>query len=143
MSKFVHFEKTATSAAARMQHEYRQRPSTRVVLAIAVVVAAAILSLPTKADPVQSAPSFQSERLQIEASVRSLLGIARKGMPFTNPRGAKRIPIMVRGEQVGGLWEDVEFRTLQPGNFWLSGGGQHIELLLNDRVVGVIRINHD
>jgi hypothetical protein len=123
--------------------ERRRRIPALAILAVLTFIVAAVVGISANADPLQPAATIQSERLRVETAVRALLAVARKGQPFTTPRGVKRTPIIATNEQVGTLWEDVAIASLQPGNFWQGGRGLRVELLHDDRVVGMIHIDED
>ena len=80
----------------------------------------------------------QTMRLQVEISARRLLATARKGRPFTTPRGVKRIPIEINGETYGTLWEDTDLGSVGLGAHWESQGGMRVELVRDGRVIGMM-----
>jgi hypothetical protein len=121
--------------------ERRRHIPALEVLALLTFIVAAVVGISANADPLPPTPTVQSERVRVETSVRAVLSMAQKGTPFTTPRGVKRTPIIAANEQVGTLWEDVDLKALQPGNFWQGGSGMRVELVLGDRVVGMIRID--
>ncbi|WP_322517568.1 hypothetical protein SR870_08630 [Rhodopseudomonas palustris] len=123
--------------------ERRRRIPKLEIVAVLTFIAAAVVGISANADPLPPTPTIQSERMGVESAVRALLTVAQKGPPFTTPRGVKRTPIVAANEQVGTLWEDVTLKSLQPGNFWQGGRGIRVELLHEDRVVGVIHIDED
>ncbi|ODT12493.1 MAG: hypothetical protein ABS35_40030 [Kaistia sp. SCN 65-12] len=83
------------------------------------------------------------ERQHVEAAATSMLSRARLGHSTTNARGRRRVPIVIGDEQVGNLWEDVDLKVLLPGNFWDAGSGKRVELLLQGRVVGIMRLHNE
>lgn len=123
--------------------ERRRRIPALETLAVLTFIVAAVVGISANADPLPPAATIQSERLRVESAVRALLTGARKGPPFTTPRGVKRTPIIAANEQVGTIWEDVAIESLQPGNFWQGGHGLRVELLHDDRVVGIVHIDED
>jgi hypothetical protein len=84
----------------------------------------------------------QATRERVETSARRLLATARKGRPFTTPRGVKRIPIEINGETYGTLWEDADLASLAFGAHWESQGGMRVELVRDGRVIGMMWVEN-
>lgn len=80
---------------------------------------------------------------EITDRVRRLLATASRGRSWTTGRGVKRWSLMIAGDRQGTLWEDVDPRTLQPGDFWEAGSGIRVEMIHNGRVVGMMWLDHD
>lgn len=74
---------------------------------------------------------------------RRLLATATRGRSWMTGRGVRRWPLMIAGEQQGTLWEDVDPRSLRPGDFWEAGPGIRVELIHDGRVVGMMWLDHD
>lgn len=90
----------------------------------------------------QTTQYSQATREDVEVSARRLLASARKGRPFTTPRGVRRFPLEVNGEACGTLWEDVDLGTVGLGAHWESQSGMRIELVRDGRVVGMMWLEH-
>jgi len=75
---------------------------------------------------------------KVEAAAKAVLAKAKKGTPWSSPRGVTHTPILMDSEIVGQLWEDADLTKLQIGSFWAGGFGQKVELVSGKRVVGML-----
>jgi hypothetical protein len=78
------------------------------------------------------------DRGKVDAVVKETLSKATKGQNWTTPAGTKRTPIMLDNQVVGQLWEDADLKTLTIGAFWAGPWGVNVELVRDDKVVGMI-----
>lgn len=78
------------------------------------------------------------DRDKVEADTRDALAKVKKGDAWTDPRGVKHIPLLLDGDIVGNLWEDVPLSDLKVGSYWAAAWGSKVELVHQDRVVGML-----
>jgi hypothetical protein len=78
------------------------------------------------------------DRDKVEKDAKALLAKATKDETWTSPRGVKHIPLVVDSNVVGNLWEDVDLKSLEIGAYWAARSGTRVELVHNDKVVGMI-----
>jgi hypothetical protein len=77
-------------------------------------------------------------REDVESAVAALLAKAQKGEAWTGRRGMRHIPLTVDGEIVGHLWDDRDVSTLTVGPYWAGRFGTQVELVAEERVVGIL-----
>ncbi len=75
---------------------------------------------------------------KIKADAKALLEKATKGEAWRSHCGVLHIPLIVEGNIVGELWEDVEIKDLDIGTYWYGKWGIKVQLIKNGRVVGFI-----
>ncbi|MFA4668982.1 hypothetical protein QDY65_00290 [Pyrococcus kukulkanii] len=79
-------------------------------------------------------PSYK----EIKEKAKALLEKATKGPAWHCRYGTFHVPLLVDGEIVGELWEDVEPRELEVGAYWHGKWGTKVQLVKNGRVVGLL-----
>jgi hypothetical protein len=75
---------------------------------------------------------------KVDAAAWQVLSKAAKGEIWTTPGGAKLTPLLVNGQIVGQLWEDLDPKTLTTGSFWAGPWGVNVQLVKDGKVVGMI-----
>ncbi len=80
-------------------------------------------------------------RDEIEAAVKDKLAHATKAAAGRNPGSDAHIPILVDNRIVGRLWQDADLAKVKIGSHWAGPGGEHVQLVKGDQVVGMIRVN--
>lgn len=58
------------------------------------------------------------DRNKVDAALKKLLTSATKGDGWKDPQRTKHIPVLVDGDVVGNLWDDVKFSDLIPPSHW-------------------------
>jgi hypothetical protein len=81
---------------------------------------------------------IEVDRGKVDAAVKETLSKATKGKIWTTPAGVKHTPILVDDQIVGQLWEDSDPKTLIIGAFWAGPWGVNVELVKDDKVVGMV-----
>ncbi len=76
------------------------------------------------------------ERIKSEA--KSILERAERGDAWQGKWGSVHIPIVVNGQIVGEVWEDVDLKELEIGAYSLGKWGRKVQLVKNGRVVGFV-----
>jgi hypothetical protein len=79
-------------------------------------------------------PSYE----EIQKKVSDLLSKATRGTPWHGKWGSTHIPIVVDGQIVGEIWEDVDLKELKPAAYWLGKWGYKVELVKDGRVIGFL-----
>ncbi len=75
---------------------------------------------------------------KVRADAKALLEKATKGDAWKSPCGTLHIPLVVEGNIVGELWEDIELKDLDIGAYWYGKWGIKVQLVKDGRVVGFI-----
>ena len=78
------------------------------------------------------------DRGKVDAAVKETLSKATKGELWTTPAGIKHTPLMIENQVVGQLWEDADPKTLIMGAFWAGPWGVNVELVKDEKVVGML-----
>jgi hypothetical protein len=78
------------------------------------------------------------DRGKVDAAVKETLNKATKGQLWTTPAGTKHTPLLIDNQVVGQLWEDADPKTLIMGAFWAAPWGASVELVKDEKVVGML-----
>jgi len=76
------------------------------------------------------------ERIKSEA--KELLSKVAKGNSWRCGCGTLHIPLVVNGQIVGELWQDVDLGSIDIGSYWYSRKGRKVQLVSNKQVVGFL-----
>ncbi len=74
----------------------------------------------------------------IKSEAKDILEKAEKGAAWQGKWGSVHMPIVVNGQIVGELWEDVDLKELEVGAYWLGKWGRKVQLVKDGRVAGFI-----
>lgn len=82
----------------------------------------------------------QLPKAEVEKRVAEILPTLAKGDMWTN-RGVNHRTLLSKGNVVGHLWEDVDVKSLKAGTARSSRHGTRVELLSEEKSVGVLWLN--
>jgi len=77
-------------------------------------------------------------RDKVQKDAASILAKASKGDAWRSGLGVTHYPILLGGEIVGNLWENVDLDKLEVGAYWSGPFGIKAELVYDKKVVGVL-----
>ncbi len=80
----------------------------------------------------------EPEYAEVEARVEELLAQAKKDVAWRDPRGVLHLPLVIDGEIIGELREDLDPKTLRAGAYWRGPWGMKVQLVKDGRVVGFV-----
>jgi len=118
-----------------------------------IMLVAAVLSIPSGAILAQGTPPWgwrygpraygyssgaEVDRGKVDTAVKETLDKATKGQLWTTPAGTKHTPLLIDNQVVGQLWEDNDPKTLIMGAFWAGPWGVNVELVKDEKVVGML-----
>ncbi|WP_048147793.1 hypothetical protein [Palaeococcus ferrophilus] len=83
---------------------------------------------------VEKEPDYEEMR----AKAREVLSKAIKGAAWRCRCGSLHVPLVVEGQIIGELWEDVDPKEVEVGAYWFGKWGTKVQLVKNGRVVGFI-----
>jgi hypothetical protein len=75
---------------------------------------------------------------EIKAKAKEALSKATKGAKWTGKWGSTHIPLVIDGQIIGELWEDVDPREVEVGAYWFGKWGTKVQLVKDGKVVGFI-----
>ncbi len=78
------------------------------------------------------------DRDKVVAALKKLLTSATKGDAWSNPNGTLHIPVLVDGDSVGNLWDDVKLSDQKLASHWAAPFGVKVELSHDGHVVGMV-----
>jgi hypothetical protein len=80
----------------------------------------------------------EPEYEEIRNKAQEILRQAKKGNIWRNPRGILHIPLIIGNQIIGELWEDVDIKELEIGDYWYGKFGVKVQLVKDMRVVGML-----
>jgi len=75
---------------------------------------------------------------EIKATARDLLEKVSKGAAWKCRCGTLHVPLLIEGEIIGELWEDVDPKEVEIGAYWYGRWGTKVQLVKDGRVVGFL-----
>ncbi|EHR78746.1 hypothetical protein OCC_05756 [Thermococcus litoralis DSM 5473] len=83
---------------------------------------------------IESEPNYE----EIKAKAKEVLSRVAKGAAWRCRCGSLHIPLIVEGQIIGELWEDVDPKEVEVGAYWFGRWGTKVQLVKDGRVVGFI-----